>query len=42
MSPGRFRSLRTLQLAYGLAFFLLVAITGAAVAAGTVLGARWT
>lgn len=42
MLPERFRSLRTLQLAYGLAFFLLVAITGVAGAAGTVLGARWT
>ena len=40
--PARFRSLRTLQLAYGLAFFLLVAVTGAAGAAGLAFGARWT
>lgn len=38
---ARYRSLRTLQLAYGLALALLVAAAGAAGAAGWALNARW-
>lgn len=41
MSFKRFRSLRALQLAYGLALLLLVAITGLVGTTGLVLNARW-